>query len=147
MKVVINVCYGGFGLSNKAMHRYAELKGIKKLYDVVCNFDKSPFKFEYPPDAEKELIIYHITEPLNDDGTYNDGSFWDPEIERDDPDLIRVIEEFGVEANGSCAELRIVEIPDGTKFTIEEYDGKEHVAEVHRTWYGPEISETSKELS
>ena len=28
MKVVINKCYGGFGLSDAAMHRYAEIKGI-----------------------------------------------------------------------------------------------------------------------
>ena len=29
MKVVINACYGGFGLSHKAIMRYAELKGFK----------------------------------------------------------------------------------------------------------------------
>jgi len=32
MKVVINQCYGGFGLSSQAEMKYAELKGIK-LYD------------------------------------------------------------------------------------------------------------------
>jgi hypothetical protein len=59
---------------------------------------------------------------------------YDRDIPRDDPDLIAVIESMGDEANGSCAKLRIVEIPDGTKWEIKEYDGNERVAEVHSTW-------------
>ena len=53
---------------------------------------------------------------------------------RADPLLIQVIEELGEEANGNCAEIKIVEIPDGTQWKIEEYDGQEWIAEVHRTW-------------
>jgi hypothetical protein len=30
--------------------------------------------------------------------------------------------------------LEIVEIPDDVEYTIEEYDGLEHIAEKHRTW-------------
>ncbi len=30
--------------------------------------------------------------------------------------------------------LKIVEIPAGTEYTIEEYDGIEHIAQVHNTW-------------
>ena len=30
--------------------------------------------------------------------------------------------------------LKIVEIPEGVRWEIEEYDGKEWVAEMHRTW-------------
>jgi len=53
---------------------------------------------------------------------------------RADPKLIQVVEELGDKANGSCAKLEIVEIPDGVDWQIEEYDGNEHVAEKHRTW-------------
>jgi hypothetical protein len=31
--------------------------------------------------------------------------------------------------------LKVVEIPDGVKWQIEEYDGSEWVAEKHRTWH------------
>jgi hypothetical protein len=63
------------------------------------------------------------------------GAFYNQGIERDDPILIRVLEQLGVmECSGDHAALRIVEIPDDVKWTIEEYDGKEWVAEVHRTW-------------
>lgn len=90
MKVVINACYGGFSLSEKAVMRYAEIKGLTL----------------YP----------------------------EREIPRNDPALVQVVQELGVEASGRCAALVIVEIPDGVAWQIEEYDGYEHVAEKHRTW-------------
>ena len=65
-------------------------------------------------------------------GTTKDIDIWD--IERSDPALIQVIEELGKAANGSYADLRVVEIPDDVEWHIEEYDGLEHVAENHRTW-------------
>jgi hypothetical protein len=45
-----------------------------------------------------------------------------------------VFKELGDVANGFAADLKIVEIPDGVDWEIEEYDGNEWVAEVHRTW-------------
>jgi len=29
----------------------------------------------------------------------------------------------------------VLEIPDDVEFTIEDYDGSEHIAETHRTWH------------
>ena len=53
---------------------------------------------------------------------------WYPdEVERTDPILIACLELNP----GSC---KIVEVPDEVSWTIQEYDGKEWVAEVHRTW-------------
>ena len=38
------------------------------------------------------------------------------------------------DADGDYSELKVVEIPDGVNWYIEEYDGLEHVTERHRTW-------------
>jgi hypothetical protein len=84
-KIVYNACYGGFGLSDEAMMRYCEIKGIT------------------------EETIY------------------DGDIERTDPVLVQVVEELGDKANGDCAELRIAELPAGTLYRIDEYDGVEQV--------------------
>ena len=91
-KVVINDCYGGFGLSEQAMIMYRRLAGKKKV------------------------------------------KLYDRDIQRDDPFLIQVVETLGRSADGYCARLKIVEIPEDVKFIIEEYDGAEWVAEEHRTW-------------
>ena len=60
--------------------------------------------------------------------------FYDRDIPRDDPILIQLFEEMGDAANGFAADMKIVEIPDGVDWEIEEYDGNEWVAEKHRTW-------------
>ena len=65
-------------------------------------------------------------------GYYDD--FMDRDIPRNDKDLVEIVESLGNLANGFCASLRIVEIPDGVEWHISEYDGIEHVAENHRTW-------------
>ena len=55
-------------------------------------------------------------------------------IKRDDLVLIQVIEELKEKANTRHSELKVVEIPDDVEYFIENYDGCEHVSEVHRTW-------------
>jgi hypothetical protein len=142
MKIVINKCYGGFGLSHEAIMRYGEIKGIS-IYPIVEIRELKSFKDRdrkyklYDPDTygEEPFIIYYTTAPLNSDGTYS-AENWISEydFERNDPALIQTIEELGEKANGSCAKLKIVEIPDGVDYEIEEYDGREHIAESHRVW-------------
>jgi len=63
----------------------------------------------------------------------NDYTYIRPE-DREDPDLIKVIEELKEDANGNFALLKIVKIPADVEYFIEEYDGAEWVAEKHRTW-------------
>ena len=62
------------------------------------------------------------------------GYFYSSDIPRDDPDLIKIIEKLGKKANNQFSDLKIVEIPDGTEYIIDEYDGLEHIAEKHKTW-------------
>jgi len=61
------------------------------------------------------------------------------DIPRDDPDLIHVIEEMGLDAaaDGMFCKLAIIEIPDDVPedgWEIQDYDGVEWVAEKHRRW-------------
>ena len=59
-------------------------------------------------------------------------NYW--ELARDDAVLVQIIEQLGDRANSRYSELKIIEIPDGVKWHVSEYDGLEHVAENHRTW-------------
>lgn len=102
MKVVINRCHGGFGLSRKAIDMYCEAKGIN-------------------PGKWKETW-----------GFYDDFSCRN--IERNDTILVQIVEKLGRDANGACADLSVVKIPDDIEWSIHEYDGSEWIAEAHRTW-------------
>ena len=42
--------------------------------------------------------------------------------------LVRCVETLGVEANGACADLKVIKIPAGVEWEVEEYDGNEWVA-------------------
>lgn len=58
----------------------------------------------------------------------------DRDIARDDPVLVAIVRELGVDADTRYAQLKIVEVPYGVEWHIEEYDGMEWIAEKHRTW-------------
>jgi len=121
MKVAINTCFGGFGISDEAFEKLLERKGIA---------------FEKVVDKERGSLFgtsYYTAGHVGDDDFYI--SSYDYYENRSDPDLIAVIEEMGKESWGWAAELVIVDIPDDVKWHIHEYDGMEHVAEDHRTWY------------
>jgi hypothetical protein len=54
---------------------------------------------------------------------------------RDDPDLVAAVKALGADkAGGRHASLKIVRIPHGVKFVIDEYDGAESIHEKHRSW-------------
>ncbi len=57
------------------------------------------------------------------------------EIPRDHPALLQAFREMGDALAGAFADLCLVTIPDDINWQIEEYDGKEWIAEEHRTWY------------
>ncbi len=89
MKIVINTCHGGFGLSKEA-YQFLRLK-----------WDNYGFHFNN---------------------------------ERDNSKLVECVEKLGERASGECSNLKVVEIPDGINWEINEYDGSEHIAEKHRIW-------------
>ena len=117
MKVAINRCFGGFGLSDEAFEKLLERKGIafeKQEAKIFGDFDY--YHAGHVGDDEHYISEYQFSE------------------DRADKDLVAVVEQLGAAANGFAAELAIVEIPDNVQWHISEYDGIEHVAENHRTW-------------
>ena len=135
MKIVINDCYGGFGLSRKAEVEYLKLKGKEAFFYTQPNHGDTYVKVE--PDCDC-LMSYTFTKDLGE--TFKEwpkgggGYFIDIDIERTDKDLVAVVEMLGEEANGSCAELKVIEIPDDIDWELSEYDGIETIEEKHRSW-------------
>jgi len=130
-KVVINRRYGGFSLSEAGIRKYFEILGqpvwVEK--DVVLNT-----YWKVPPDQRQERTVGGAWYEMSIDDRWDREVFCDRGLDRDDPILVRVVEELGEKANGRFAELKVIEIPDDVEWTIDEYDGMEWVAEVHRTW-------------
>lgn len=128
MKIVINQCYGGFGLSEKAVMRYAELAGMT-LYPVETKFGYTEYykvpKEEFDKIKSENPKAYSILNSL---------MFFESDIDRTDPLLIRVVEELGDEASAKFSELKIVKIPNDVQWEIRDYDGMETVVEQHRSW-------------
>jgi len=137
MKVVINKCYGGFSLSPLAVKRMAELQG-KECYFYAGSFGN--YKQASLKEAEKAFLFFAFDVPnvtneqMNDNEFYGEHELDNRPNDRSDKFLVQVVEELGEKANGSCAELKVVEIPDGIDYEIEEYDGMEWISEAHRTW-------------
>jgi hypothetical protein len=142
MKVVINTCFGGFSLSRAGVERYAAIKGIT-LYPEedneypslgVCTYWTVPANKRPKDLGHGEWHSMSPEERQAHNEAYAASHISDRDIPRDDPVLVQVVEEMGEHANGRCAALKVVEIPDGVSWEIDEYDGNEHIAETHRTW-------------
>jgi hypothetical protein len=138
VKVVVNKCYGGFSLSYDGVVEYAKRSGFPLFAYVSARTADGGFDLDryvpYIPDGKDPFCIHYSKAELKDGKFNNETYFSDRAIPRDDVILIAVVEVLGENANGTCAELRIVEIPDGIKWVIGEYDGMEHVEEEHRSW-------------
>jgi len=54
----------------------------------------------------------------------------DYEYKRTDPLFVKTV----LAAGAGAGDLKVVRVPDDIDWVIEDYDGKEWVAEKHRTW-------------
>jgi len=113
MDILLNKCHGGYGLSDEAVRLYLTKKNI----EIKLNPKYSSSYFNYYIVGDNE-------------------QFSDHNIPRTDPVIIEVVRELGKKANGKSAELKIVSIPDGCEYYIDEYDGMESI----ETWF--EISKS-----
>lgn len=147
MKIVINTCFGGFGLSPIAIARLAELRGQKAYFFKFDLLDEIPIERA----GELLTIAYNTPNPTPSPAPAEWAAMTQEEriahnaktrgelidvraADRSDPLLIQVVEELGAQASGSFARLKIVEIPDGVDWEIHEYDGSETIREKHRSW-------------
>lgn len=140
MKVVINSCYGGFGISHEGMMRYFEIKGQQvwpeKDKDWMKSYTYWTVSPENRPESKEGDAFYEMS--MEDRRAYNkahsENTIYCRDIARTDPALVQAVEELGDKADGAHADLRVVEIPDGVSWEISEYDGIERVEESHRSW-------------
>lgn len=148
-EIVINTDYGGFGISNEAL-----LGLIKKNSSAIKimtmeeyagknwkeDAKKYPYSYKRKKFKEGYLQKNSVTGTLyKDNRVYflKDGYG----EAREHPDLIAVVKKLGKKANGMCADLKIIKIPVDVKYTIEEYDGIEWIAEEHETMPKKQTSE------
>lgn len=130
-KIVYNACYGGFGISMKAAkfmagrgHEMAkkELAEWGRRNEAVQAFIKTGKWPDTVCEIERSF--------LEIDAKYRKAASWFSsfsELERTDPLLVAAVEALGDKANGEYAKLRIRELPEGTLYRIDEYDGNESV--------------------
>ena len=102
VKVVINQCFGGFGLSAQAKQKYLEIKGVTGV--VIKKNDWG------------HLTAFVIG-----------AEHFDGDMDRTDPILVQVVEQLGKHANGAHAKLKVVDVGKGVRYRISEYDGNEHI--------------------
>ncbi len=154
MKVVINRCFGGFGLSDAAYLRMIDLgipvrKYIEQARDPVTGL--------YLPEPRNDGDVIFDCELNEDDGSplnahslrkLTGNRFSESWIRDSDytqagkmryrgrfhSAVIKAVESLGEAANGRFSKLKIVEVPDDVEWDIKDYDGMESIHEVHREW-------------
>jgi hypothetical protein len=158
MKIVINTCFGGFSLSPRAVARLAALQGkpcfffTRKVGTGMDDLESitleeaqqqggytSAFTIPNPSSVIGEQggqswAEMSMDERIASNLRYEAVSLNDRPEDRANPLLIQTVEELGEAANGRFAELKVIEIPDGVEWEINEYDGVESVHEKHRSW-------------
>lgn len=125
MKVILNKCFGGFSPSHEAYELYAKKKGIK-----LFTYDLAPDLSYKRTDKKDGIFITYATRdcgdaPKIDDFDWNNDILHLNSSYREDPVLIEVVEELGERASSYVSDLRIVNIPDGMDYVIDDYDGVE----------------------
>lgn len=140
MKVVINNCFGGFGLSLIAQKRLMELKGKEVYFYKQTKYSWQDGFNQYTKMTDltmKDLFVVSTNKDLGEqtESIPNEAYVWvEDNLERTDNDLIQVVQELKAKASGNYASLKIVDIPDDVEWYIDEYDGIETIEEKHRSW-------------
>ena len=135
-KVILNKCFGGFGVSKEAYELYAKKKGISVFHYTQEDLKKEIYT--YATD-DNRLFDFYFTKDFgnyayisNDD--YKKYLLNLDEKFREDKTLIEVVEELGEKASAFYSNLKIVEIPDDLDYVIDNYDGIETLHQKVQEW-------------
>jgi hypothetical protein len=123
MEIVLNKCFGGFSISI-ACAEYMAKKGSKIAKAELSEYKKKKIK-------GKDKLF---SDTWFGYGIVQIGKKHIDGYSRTDPLLVEAVKKLKERANGSCARLKVVEIPDDVKYYIDDYDGMESVDEQHRSW-------------
>lgn len=137
MKLVYNACFAGFGLSAKAVRAIAKRKGAARIweYRYTLGSESAGVDMMIKADGRRKKNGLFVVFAKKDMG---DGPFQRDEpadggvidyggLSRVDSDLAAVVGEMGASASGVCSELRVLDIPNGAHYAIDEHDGFESV--------------------
>ena len=135
-KVILNKCFGGFGVSKDAYELYAKKKGISVFHYTQKNLKKEIYT--YATDDNRSFD-FHFTKDFGDNVYISNEDFKKyflnlDENFREDKTLIEVVEELGEKANTFYSNLKIVEIPDDLDYVIDNYDGIETLHQKVQEW-------------
>lgn len=143
MKIVINACFGGFGMSDEAIQLYKKYINTKDpglvFTDRFFDHKRSNNTTHWSQNLLKEEAVHpaqvQVVQPTQHEDDAKDDI--GVKIPRYDPCLIRVVGELGEKANVSHSCLTIVEIDDNIDWIIQEYDGYEWISQNHKvlTYY------------
>jgi hypothetical protein len=119
MKVILNKCFGGFGVSEMGI-RHCREKGA-----AWAQWPNSYLKGEF------------FSEDDGSPSAMTCDSAWVAEGReagaRECPHLIALIES-GAYKDDHCSRLKVVEIPDGVTYEIDDYDGQESIGQPRTVW-------------
>jgi hypothetical protein len=137
--VVINKCFGGYSISPEA---------ALWLYERGFRGDGfvTPVEEYWKGSERRDEALSKWRDYLRKERSARDSLFitvFTPDEKfvlnerpepRTDPLLVECVRTLGKAANGACARLEIIEIPESVDWEIDEYDGNESIHEKHRSW-------------
>ena len=99
-RIVVNRCYGGFGLSLKAQEEYLKSRGKEAYFYITSKYkhrDGVEEHKKFDPDKDEMPLSVHVStkdfgETFEKFGKEQNGSYFsDSDIKRDDPKLVEIV--------------------------------------------------------
>ena len=138
-KVILNKCFGGFGVSKEAYELYAKKKGISVFHYTQKNLKKEIYTYATDATDDNRIFDFYFTKYFGNKAYISDEDFKKyflnlNEYFREDKTLIEVVEELGEKANTFYSNLKIVEIPNDLDYVIDNYNGIETLHQKVQEW-------------